>query len=322
MGYIIFTVVILVATVGVAAFLRGPLRILAVGSGLVFWIILTLFSSYVIVENGEVGVEKHFGRTVPSAYGPDLHFIAPWAKMTTYVALRREFPITGAVITADNNPLTVNVAFATILNPALAWRMQVTAGEQYFETLVKTAAQTAVRDGIAGFPWSKAATSDRGEVQLAIQKNFERIVIEQLEAAGMTKEEARNALSFSPVQLRAATPDAKVLNAVAERSAALEDLERQKTLTQIAEQEAKRRKNEGQGVTNLFNELPKGFTSAEIAEVLGALATKTRADAMLKAVENNHVTSIIFNGDVGSGVAAAIPPAMGATKAPNPGASN
>ena len=322
MGYIIFSVIILVATVGVAAFLRGALRALAVGSGLIVWTILTVLSSYVIVDNGHVGVEKRFGRTVPSAYGPDLHFIAPWAEMTKYVALRREFPINGAVITADNNPLSVNVAFATILNPALAWRMQVTVGEQYFETLVKTAAQTAVRDGIAGFPWAKAATSDRGEVQLAIQNNFERIVVEQLEAAGMTKEEARNALSFSPAQLRAATPDAKVLNAVAERSAALEDLERQKTLTQIAEEQAKRLTNEGHGVTNLFNQLPKGFTSAEIAEVLGALATKTRADAMLKAVENNHVTSIIFNGDVASGVSAPIPPTAGAASAPKPVASN
>lgn len=64
------------------------------------------------------------------------------------------------------------------------------------------------------------------------------------------------------------------------------------------------RKKEGAGVTNLFEELPKNFTSAEISEVLAALANKTRADAMLKAVESGQVKTIIMNGDAASGVAA------------------
>ena len=98
------------------------------------------------------------------------------------------------------------------------------------------------------------------------------------------------------MQLRKVLPPNKVLNAVAEKIAAEEDLERQKTLTQIAEEEARRRQNEGRGVNNLFAELPQGFSPSQIREVLGAIADKTRAEAMMKAVETGQVQVMVMNG--------------------------
>jgi len=304
--YIVFA--ILIALVAAVAWFFVPrfLRSIVAAVGVFLLVALTLLNSVIVIDNNEVGVEKRFGQTLRSAYLPDVHFVRPWSTISRYEAMPIPFSVAGSVVTSDSNPLTVDVGFATKLNPAYAWRVQVTVGENYFERIVKPAAQTAVRDGFAGFSWTEATTSKRDVVQNAVQGNFIRIVSEQLVAMGMTAEESRNALVFSPVQFRQASPDPKVLNAVAERSAALQDLDRQKTLTDIAAEEALRRAKEGEGVTNLFNQLPKGFTSSEIAEVLGALAAKTRADAMLKAVESNQVDTIVMNGDVGTGIAAPV----------------
>jgi len=300
MFYVVLALAIVLASFVLGfIFHRMKLSVLAGFAAFLAW---SLLCSVTVIGNDYIAVEKHFGKTVESSYGPGLHFFAPWVSLQRFVALRREFQFEGDVITADNNPLTVSVGFATKLNPSLAWRVLQVIGPNYFTDLVVKAGQTAVRDGIASFPWTKAVTSDRGEVQRAIQANFERILNEQLVANGLTEQEAKAALEVSPVQMRSALPDKKVLNAVAERSASEQDLQRQKTLTKIAEEEANRRKNEGDGVANLFSQLPKGFTSDEIAQVLGALADKTRADAMLKAVESGQVKTVIMNGDTAGNV--------------------
>lgn len=263
--------------------------------------LITAGFSVNIIANNEVGVGRSFGRTFESDYQPGMHFVAPWVQVGTLEGLRREFPYHGLVTSADSNPLEVQVGFATKLNPKLAYRIQQTIGEDYFTTLVVPAGSTAARKGIAQFPWVAATTSERTEVEQTIQHEFEKIIFEQLTSNGLTADEAKAALIISPVQLRQALPDQKVRNAVAEKSASLQDLDRQKTLTKIAEQEALRREAEGTGVTKLFNALPKGFSAEEIATVLAALATKTRADAMMKAVESNQVRDIIMNGDASAG---------------------
>ncbi len=301
--YLIFIAAIAVLTFFAAISSKNP-----GGVGLLGVIVagvVSLIFSYVQIENDKIGVGSSFGQTYQSAYAPGQNWTAPWVAVTKYQALRREFPVQGIFTTGDSNPLEVEVAFATKLNKDLAWRVQQTVGEEYFTTLVQPAGSTAAREGISAFPWVALTTNERGKVQDTIQKDFEEILHQQLISAGMTSEEAKAAFIVSPVQLRQALPDQKVRNAVAEKTASEQDLDRQKTLTKIAEQEALRRAAEGTGVTKLFDNLPQGFTSEEIATVLSALATKTRADAMMKAVESNQVRDIIMNGDIAPGAALA-----------------
>lgn len=266
----------------------------------VFLTLLVVFvfaRSVKVVDNGEVIVTKTFGKTEDSGFEPGVHLIAPWVNTQVYNTLRREFTFEGEVITNDSNPLEVSVGFATKLNPASAWKLQLLVGEDYFDKVVVPAGQTATRSGIAKFGWEKAATSERSEVEAAIQQDFVKIVVDQLVAAGLSAAEAPGVLHVFPVQLRKSLPDKKVLNAVAEKTASKQDLDRQKTLTDIAAEEAKRRTNEGTGIKNLFDSLPKGFTAEEISKVLTAMASKTRADAMMKAVESGNVDTVIMNGD-------------------------
>lgn len=303
MMYLVITGVI--ALLACVSFLSGRGASVASALGAI-WVIITIGFSGVMIDNTNVGVVKTFGKVTPSAMESGLHFVAPWSEVIYYNDLRNAFDYDGEVISKDSNPLMVSVGFATKLNPSMAWRIQTTVGDNYFDRLVKPAGQTAARNGIAIYPWEQAATSDRNGVEGAILSEFKRLVIEQLVSSGLTEAEAQNALTFFPVQLRKSLPDAKVLNAISEKTASKQDLERQNILTEIAAQEAQRRANEGTGVSNLFEKLPKGFTADEIAKVLTSLATKTRADSMLKAVESGQVKTIIMNGDTSSSVAAAV----------------
>lgn len=263
---------------------------------------ISLFMSINVVENNAVGVVKVFGKTEESELLPGSHLVAPWKDVLSYNALPRTFDYEGEVISSDSNPLSVTVGFTVKLNSAMAWKVQKIVGQDYFDNIVVPAGQTASRRGIAKFPWEKAATTDRAAVETSILEEFHNVILEQFTNAGLTKEETELALAIFPVQLRRSLPDGKVLNAVAEKTAALQDLDRQQTLTDIAEKEADRREKEGLGVKNLFQNLPQDFTAAEISSVLGALANKTRADAMLKAVESGQVDTIIMNGDTAGGV--------------------
>jgi regulator of protease activity HflC (stomatin/prohibitin superfamily) len=275
-------------------------------TGAALGLLFIAFSSYTIIQTNQVGVGRSFGATYESAYMPGINLKAPWTTVTKHEVLRQEFPFAGVVTSKDNNPLTLDVGFAISLNPTLAWRVEETLGTNYFNSLVVPAGSTAVRIGLSRFGWVFATTTGREELTLAIEEEFRKVLIQQMISANLTEIEAKTALTIFPVQLRQALPDGKVLNAIAEKSASEQDKERQSILTEIAQIEAERRQEEGKGVTNLFKELPDGFSPEQIATVLSALATKTRADAMLKAVESGKIDNLIINGDSQSGPSTAL----------------
>ncbi len=287
-----------------------------VGSGILFTVAagLVIATAIRIVPPGHVGVATLFGAVQPGVYDEGLHVVNPFYSLEEFSIRRTMFDFRGSEsngngrhgsagteivsVSADSTPLTVDIGFPLRLNGPIAWKIFQRIGPQRVVAyqLVIPAARSAVRDAVAGFSWRDAATVSRDRLAARIEARFRELVERDLIAAGFPEEEARQTFTIQPVQLRKVLPPNKVLNAVAEKIAAEEDLERQKTLTQIAEEEARRRQNEGRGVNNLFAELPQGFSPSQIREVLGAIADKTRAEAMMKAVETGQVQVVVMNG--------------------------
>ena len=288
----------------------------SVGSGTLFVIAagLVIATAVRIVPPGHVGVATLFGAVQPGVYEEGLHVVNPFYSLEEFSVRRTMFDFRGAEsggngrlgsagaeivsVSADSTPLRVDLGFPLRLNGPIAWKVFQRIGPQRAVALqlVVPAARSAVRDAVAGFTWRDAATGSRDKLAARIEARFRELVEQDLIAAGFPEEEARQTFTIQPVQLRKVLPPNKVLNAVAEKIAAEEDPERQKTLTQIAEEEARRRQNEGRGVNNLFAELPQGFSPSQIREVLGAIADKTRAEAMMKAVETGQVQVVVMNG--------------------------
>ena len=287
-----------------------------VGAGTLFAVALALVvaTAIRIVPPGHVGVATLFGAVQPGVYEEGLHVVNPFYSLEEFSIRRSMFDFRGAEtngngrlgsagaeivsVSADSTPLRVDVGFPLRLNGPIAWKVFQRIGPQRVvaRQLVIPAARSAVRDAVAGFTWRDAATGSRDKLAARIEARFRELVERDLVAAGFPEDEARATFTIQPVQLRKVLPPNKVLNAVAEKIAAEEDLERQKTLTRIAEEEARRRQNEGRGVNNLFAELPEGFTPGEIRQVLSAIADKVRAEAMMKAVETGQVQVVVMNG--------------------------
>ncbi len=277
-------------------------------------LIAIIYASLMPVETGTIKVVRTFGKIHERSYGEGLHFVNPISKRYAMEVRRNLFELqsspnvdakkatpstTTISLSRDRVPLTIDAGFPYKLNDELAWKVYQKIGPAFSDRILKPTARTAVRDAVANFTWADAVTNRREELARKIHALYEGTVVGGLTLAGFSPEEAKSAFTLMPVQIRRMLPPKRILTAVSERLAAEEDLQRQKVLTAIAKQEADRRANEGLGVRKLFSELPSGFTAEQIGHVLGALADKQRADALLKAVENQNISVIFLGGGSG-----------------------
>ena len=262
-----------------------------------------------VVPAGHVAVASFFGAVQEGVYGEGMHMVNPLYGLQDFSIRRTMFDFSGTkrrgaagpqivAVSSDSLRLTVDVGFPMRLNGPSAWKVYQRIGNQWAvaQQLVVPAARAAVRDAVAQSSWRDATSASRAKLAQSIEERFRALVQNDLVAAGFDAKEAETTFTIQPVQLRKVLPPTKVLNAVSEKIASEEDLQRQRTLTQIAEEEARRRKNEGVGVKNLFTELPRGFTASQIRDVLAAMADKTRAEALMKAVETGQVQVVVMNG--------------------------
>lgn len=278
------------------------------GRGGVFFILLLILLAFLvmrsvkIVDPGTVQVKTLFGKVSQTVYGEGFHLVNPFASFHEMNIRAQLFDYTennkAQALSADGTPLEVDTGFKFTLEPAYAWKVYQRLGtERRYRGLIGSSARESIRSAVAKYNWKDAATTKRDEMALTMRHFFEDSIVKELKALGFNDSEAQGAFHVTAVNLRRVIPPQKVLNAISEKVAAQEDLQRQKSLTAIAEEAARRRANEGIGVKRLFDELPKDFTASQIAVVLEAIANKERADAMMKAVEAGDVNVMVMNGN-------------------------
>jgi len=279
-------------------------RLAGVGLGLVA--IVVGFTSVIrFVPAGTVEVETVFGRVTGAHIVAGAHVVNPLANWEQMNVRLQYFDFTGdataSSLSADGTQLLLDTAFNFSLSAETAPLIfEHIGGERYYQGIVNSAAREAIRSATAQFEWREAATSEREAMAILMRDEFERGLVDKLSHAGLTQAEAEAAFIIARVDLRRVQPPQRVLTAISEKVASQEDLERQQTLTLIAEEAARRRAQEGLGVQMLFAELPSEYSPRDIAEVLRALAEKERADALMKAVETGQVNVIVMNGGAGA----------------------
>ena len=279
------------------------------GASIMFVVAMVMTGASVIrfVPAGHVQVETVFGRVTGNVIDAGAHVVNPLANWHQMNVRLQIFDFAGgeaaSALSLDGTQLDLDTGFNFSLKPEFAHLIFEKIGDEYrYQQFVSSAAREAIRSAVAKFDWKAAATTERDVLAELMRTEFERNLVGKLSNAGLTAEEAQGAFQFAKVELRRVQPPAKVLNAISEKVAAEEDLERQITLTAIAEEAAKRRAQEGVGVQKLFEQLPENFEPSEISEVLRALAEKERADALMKAVEAGEVKVIVMNGGASAAV--------------------
>lgn len=273
---------------------------------LVLCFVLYLFFSIRIVDSGEVQVGRLFGKVDRSVITEGINLVNP-AKTWTTVNIQRNAieandgdDVPGMTsTTADNNQATVQANFTFMINPEYAWWVvKYVGGETKIkQELLEKSAQSATRDALAYFKLEDAQIRQRGQFEKKLQEEFfENILINLPKDKTLNAEELKKVFIILPTQLMDIKPDPKVANALAEKKATEIALEQQKTLTDIAKEQANRRKEEGSGIRKLFDELPPNHSANDVALILNATANKTRAEALHKAVSEGKVSTIVFEG--------------------------
>ena len=268
-----------------------------------------LFNTLIIVPPGQTYVGVWFGTVQEQTYPQGMRFVNPMLSFDSMDVRQRDAEFKSAsgqavsdsdvtAVSRNNLPMTIDVTYLYTLNQKYAWWVYKNIGDDtiYYQNLIVRAAKTATRNATAEFTDEQAMTSKRVELSDKMAKDFEATLVQNMEERGLPKADAEQVFTVLPVMLSKILPPEAVITAISNKAAALQDLERQQTLTSIAQEVANRRAKEGSGVQKLFAELPKDVKPEQIAIVLRALAEKTRADAELKAVESGKVSSMIISG--------------------------
>lgn len=259
-------------------------------------------NSIVIVPSGQARVATFFGVVQDGkVYEEGIHLTNPLYTFPRYRVRRIEKDFSGeerlSQLTEDDVLLLLDMSVAWRLNPAFLDRFHRVIGQDYIQRMMRPVIRRAVRDAVQEMPFS----GDGAEHRAFLASRIRELVIEHLTAdlvsSGFSYAEAQAMFEIYQIMLRRILPPQRILDAVSEKLAAEQDLARQFTLTQIAEEEANRRAMEGQGVARLFDELPEGFTPSDIRTILDAVSTKTRADAMQAAVSTGQVDTLVLFGD-------------------------
>lgn len=299
MFYFFFTAILAIAFLAVAFSPNVQMRGLVLGGLVAFWGVITGLSSYMQVEAGNVYVAKSFGTVIEDTWGEGVHFVPPWYSMTEYTIRRRSVDFTDeqTLSGAAKGGVALDIFDVTYpysLNPGLSWKLYQRIGPKY-DSLITNAARSAGRDALANFTWEEVAYSQRAKVTTFLRNRFEELLVRDLQSSKFTETEAKRLFTIYSPQIRKVKPPERILQANAENAAAEVDLQRQKKLTRIAKEEAERRANEGLGVKRLFDQLPDA-SAEDINLILGAIANKVRADALMRAVEDGSVNVMVLQG--------------------------
>lgn len=263
-------------------------------------------SSFTTVESGTVKIQKLFGVYQEGYLSEGVHLINPFSTTETTNIQRNAITVQDgdqnpgmSSTTKDEIQANVQANFSFSFNQEYVWwlRTYIGADDKVISQIVEKAAQSATRDVLASYTLQEARITKRSKLEKDLTDAFYESIISNLpQNKGINSKFLRSVIVVLPTQLMDIKPDEKVINALNEKKATEINLDRQKTLTLIAKEAANRRQQEGQGIKRMFDQLPNDYTAQDVAFVLDASANKTRAEAMLKAVEDGKVSSIIFEG--------------------------
>jgi len=276
---------------------------------LVVAVMFVIGNSLTIVSVGHVKVGNLFGAMQEGYYEEGLNFVNPFLSFSEIPIRRQSIDFTGENaaqgVSSDPMRLKVDITIPYIPNPVAIWKIVQRYGEGGWN-LVTPNSRRAIRDCTARETWMYTMGREgRQKLSDCVTTRLSELVVADLKSAGFDEHLSLSAFTFPPAILREVLPTDKVLlNAIAQNESSKKDLERQKTLTKIAEEEANRRENEGAGVAKMMSKLPRNYKISEMVAIIKASAAKTHADAFMKSVENgNPNISIVVDGSGNTGIA-------------------
>jgi regulator of protease activity HflC (stomatin/prohibitin superfamily) len=257
-------------------------------SGLIKWLGLaallvgTIYSSVVMIEAGEVGVQKLFGKVSDNTLESGLNLknplvvVIPFNIKTqnyTMSAVRDEGSKVGddaiRVLSADGLEVIIDLTVLFRAIPAETPSILKEIGEDYMNVIVRPICRTKIRDNAVYYEAVALYSTKRDEFQnrifASIEKDFKNrgLVLEQL-------------------LVRNITLPASVKTTIESKINAEQDAQKMAFVLQKEKQEAERKRIEAQGIADYQKILSTGLSDKQLQyEMIKAISTSPNAKLII-----------------------------------------
>ncbi len=166
--------------------LDSPIKI-AFGVLAVIAAITTFFSSFTMIDNGEVGIVATFGRVQTEVLAPGFHFKKPWIDDITKVNTQlKGLPVNSEAASSDLQQVTTQVTLQHSLNSAMAAAAYEKVGDivDLDKYVVEPAVHEALKATTARYTAEQLVTH-RDEVKMEVANAINKFIQDTLDDKGI-----------------------------------------------------------------------------------------------------------------------------------------
>ncbi|MBS1851360.1 MAG: prohibitin family protein [Acidobacteria bacterium] len=238
------------------------LRVIAVGIGIFFFLILVL-SSIARVNSGHVGVLTLFGKVTGEILPEGIHLVNPFKENHQISVRTQELKESASVPSSEGLVMNLDTSLIFHLNPEKVAEVYQKIGPNYLQVLVEPNLRATIRESTASHSANALYTGEREMVAKEIYNQL----ITRLEPRGIMVE----SVLLRDIQLPATLKASIEAKQQAEQEALAMNFRLQKET-----QEAQRKRIEAQGIRDFQQIVAQGI-SPQLLEWKGIEATENLA---------------------------------------------
>lgn len=172
MGYLISALIILIAGIGIGAFLMYDdykgIGISVLVGGIVIAIVLAIVSCIASVPTGHTGVVTTFGRVEDHVFDAGMNFKTPWQKVTVMDNRVQKQTVDLMSFSSDIQEVTIKYTVNYQIDKANAMNIYRTIGTTYYDTVIMPSTIEAIKEVTAQYT-AENLINTREEVSTKIE---------------------------------------------------------------------------------------------------------------------------------------------------------
>lgn len=229
-----------------------------------FIVLGIVFSSFVQIDAGHVGVKKLFGRVQPDVLSSGLHMINPLYVVEKLDVRTLNYTMSGItdegrkvgddairVLTADGLEVTIDLSVLYHVMPSEAPRIIRETGVDYEEKIVRPIARTRIRDNAVYYEAVALYSTRRDEFQSRIFKSID-------------EEFKKRGLFLENLLVRNITLPANVRGTIEQKIQAEQESQKMQFVLTKEKQEAERKRVEAQGIADYQRIISESLTERQL----------------------------------------------------------
>jgi len=232
--------------------------------GAFLFIVGLLWSTFVQIDAGHVGVQKLYGNVRPDVLYSGLHMINPLLDVEPIETRTQNYTMSGIhnegdkmgddairVLSADGLEVTIDLTVLFRVMPERAPDLYKQTGPDYTDKIVRPIARTKIRDNAVYYDAVSLYSSKRDEFQARIYK-------------GIEDEFKKRGLMLENLLIRNITLPTSVKNAIESKINAEQEAQKMQFVLQKEHQEAERKKVEAQGIADYQRIVNENLTDKQL----------------------------------------------------------